>query len=105
MFTKFSAAILMAAIAHAETTFLNDDACYPVGGECANNTSGCCDGLWCNLWSMHCEDPEEAVSADVSCSTADDCESYQFCNTGGVCENYCANGEEVCEHQAEAFIQ
>ena len=94
MFTKFSAAILMAAIAHAETTFLNDDACYPVGGECANNTSGCCDGLWCNLWSMHCEDPEEAVEDDTCLAVGDGCAN----NTDGCCDDlWCNLWSMVCE--------
>ena len=37
--------------------------CLAEGEGCANETNGCCESLWCNLWAMACQKMEDEVHA------------------------------------------
>ena len=72
--------------------------CLAIDDGCANDTDSCCEGAWCNRWSMKCEpmDVAEEGQNDETClaigagcaNSPDGCCSDGWCNRWSmVCES------------------
>ena len=81
--------------------------CLAEKDPCANNTDGCCDGLWCNLWAMECQKMEEdnatcLAEKDPCANNTDGCCDGLWCNLWAM---ECQKMEEEVHAVAEQLIQ
>ena len=99
---KFTAALAaIVAVSHGQPVY-----CLLKDYECSTDPSevACCTGLICDSNSMTCQDAPDATmiqSSSTACTENTDCESYQFCNSDGICQNYCSAEDDDASCVAE----